>query len=236
MSHLGVFGMTESGKSHLLKNELLPAWPCVVLCDVNDEFSVYGKPKRQRPLGKLRERMTDAQLAQYPSKLLEPDLSLSVVPSGEGIAGEAACFDLIARLAIRAAKQAQQRKYNLKVVASECGPYFKRLTPAQRERLVLIASRGVQHLDVDLICETQRPNLVEVSVRANLDTVYYFKLPEAADVDTVREKAGKQFAQRVSRLPLRQHLVWRATAPTDSPQALPIGPEPAQQVQENGQG
>jgi hypothetical protein len=222
VSHTGIFGMTESGKSHLLKNELLPAWPCVIACGVNDELSVYGQQRPGRALGKLRERMTASQLAKYPSKVLEQDLSLEVVPDKFGDpASEAVCFDLIARLLIKAgATQSVIRKHNVKLLASECGPYFKRLTPQQRERLVLLATRGVTHLGVDLIVETQRPNLVEVSVRANLDTVYYFKLPEAADLDTVREKAGKQFMERVRRLPLRHHLVWRATATTESPPQL----------------
>lgn len=224
MSHTGIFGMTESGKSHLLKNELLPAWSSgpIVSADVNDELSRHGTEKPNRKLGPLRERCTASKLAAFPSKLLEPDLSLAVVPDVHGnVASEAACWDLIAQLLISYAPLFAQRHHNVKFINGECGPYFRRLTAPQRERLLVLATRGVTHLNIDCVYETQCPSLVDINVRRNIANVYYFKLPEAADIDTVREKAGKQFAERVRRLPLREHLVWRATAPTDVP-----APEP----------
>jgi hypothetical protein len=235
VSHLGVFGMTESGKSFHLKRKLLPTWSCVIACDFNDELSIHGREKAGRELGPLRERMTASQLRQHPSKVLEADLQLSVVPDQIGnVASEAACFDLVARLLIRASRRFE-RPHNIKLVVDECAQALKLIermnerkhgetSPA--ERLVMLATRGVQHLDVDLVMLTQRPNLLHVNVRGNLDQVVYFKLPEAVDIDTVRAKAGKEFAARVRQLPLQKHIVWRATGSTES--AAP--PEPQEQV------
>lgn len=237
MSHLGILGMTNSGKSHYLKHELLPTWPCVVACDFNDELSQYGRVKEDRPLGPLQERCTASLLARHPHKLLEANLSLAVVPDRMGsVASEAACFDLVARLLIRVAMR-RERPVNVKVVADECAHAFQALlrqtkpdaggtSPA--ERLTMLATRGVTHLDIDLVCLTQRPNLLDATIRGNLDQVVYFKLPEALDIDTVRAKAGKPFAEQVRRLPPRKYLVWRATGqPETAPPPAETPKEPA---------
>lgn len=236
MSHLGVLGMTGMGKSHLLKFKLMPAWPCVVACDPNDEHSVYGQEKPDRPLGKLRERMTASQLARDPWKLLEDDLQLAVVPDRIGsVESEAQCFDLVARLLIRSAPN-MVRGHKIRLVVDECAQAFQKLEAMNKkkpeqatspaERLTMLATRGVTHLDVSMVVSTQRPNLLPTNVRGNLDQVIYFKLPEAIDLDGVRRKAGKEFAERVRQLEPRKFIVWRATAPT--PRELP--PDAAQET------
>lgn len=242
MSHLGIFGMTESGKSTLLKKKLLPAWSCVIACDFTDELSEHGREKPGRELGPLRERCTASTLARNPSKVVEENLQLSVVPDRIGDpASEAACFDLVARLLIRAAQREEfQRSHNIKVVVDECAQAFKyleqvKVKPGQvhpKHRLIMLATRGVTHLDVDLVVLTQRPNLLHVNVRGNLDEVRYFKLPEAVDLDTVRAKAGKDFAARVRQLPLHKHIVWRATGSTE----VVAGPPDPQEQVANGEG
>lgn len=223
MSHLGVLGMTGMGKSHLLKFKLMPAWPCVIACDPNDELSVHGREKPDRPLGKLRERMTTSQLRQWPSKILEPDLQLAVVPDVLGsVESEAACFDLVARLLIRAAPKLQ-RGVKIKLVVDECAQAFQRLEGMNKkygqptspaERLTMLATRGVTHLDVNLVVLTQRPNLLPTNVRGNVDQVIFFRLAAAVDLDTVRQTAGKETAERVRQLEPRKFVVWRATGST----------------------
>lgn len=226
--HLGVYGVTQSGKSWWVKNKLLPSCERVLVLDVNSEYSRYS-----RNPGPLIHRGTTAELAQHPHKLLEPKLSLAVEPTRPMPKHEAALLELIASLLMALSRDdAAKDLPQLTLVLDECGDY----APHCQESLASLATRGATHLNVRLVVIAQRPNLVPATVRGNLAQLECFTLLEPLDRKAVAERASKLFSERVSRLPPRQHLTWRATASTDSPEppALPRGSEKEQVA--NGQG
>jgi hypothetical protein len=209
VSHLGVYGITQSGKSWYVKNKLIPSCQRVLVLDVNSEYS-----RHSRTPGPLMDQGTAAQLAQHPRKLLEPNLSLAVEPAKPMPKQEAALLDLISRLLIAASRDPAARDLPpLTLVLDECGDY----APHCSEQLASLATRGLTHLNVRLVVIAQRPNLVPATVRGNLGELVCFKLVEPLDRKAVQERADKAFAERVSRLELRKHIIWRATGPTEQP-------------------
>jgi len=219
--HLGVYGITRSGKSHWVKNQLLPSCSRVLVLDVNSEYSQHS-----RTPGPLRDRGTTANLVQCPAKLLEPNLSLAIEPTKPMPKYEANLLELISRLLIRASQEDHARSLpQLTLVLDECGDY----APHCHEQLASLATRGATHLNVRLVVVAQRPNLVPATVRGNLEELVVFKLVEPLDRKAVAERADKVFSERVSRQPLRKHLVWRATGPTETTDAPALPASVAQE-------
>lgn len=208
--HLGVYGITQSGKSWWVKNKLIPSCERVLVLDVNSEYS-----RHSRTTGPLLDQGTAGDLARHPRKLLEPNLSLAIEPTKPMPKHEAALLDLISRLLIAASREPGAKDLpRLTLVLDECGDY----APHCHEQLASLATRGLTHLNVRLVVIAQRPNLVPATVRGNLGELVCFKLVEPLDRKAVAERAEKTFAERVSRLELRKHIVWRATGTTDSPE------------------
>lgn len=227
MSHVGVYGITQSGKSHWVKTQLIPSCKRVLALDVNDEYSRHG-----RRAGPLLDRGTTADLVKHPTKLLEPNLSLAVVPSKPMPRQEAQLLELFTRLLHTASSnEAAAQLPQLTLVLDECGDY----APLCKEYLASLATRGLTHLNVRLVVVAQRPNLVPATVRGNLDELVLFRLVEPLDLESVAQRAEKPFAERVKRLPLRRNILWRATGSTDSPAPLPKTERPQQEL-ENGEG
>lgn len=208
--HMGVWGMTRSGKSTWVKTKLIPSLPRVLALDVNREYSRHS----QTP-GPLLDRGTTAELARYPSKLLDPDLSLAIEPTKPDRASCASLLDLITRLLVCMSSDDKARALpQLTLILDECGDY----APLCQEQLATLAMRGATHLNTRLVVISQRPNLTPATVRGNLDELHLFRLVDPIDVKAVKERAGLSFAERVKRLELRRSILWRATGQTEQPE------------------
>lgn len=215
--HLGVYGITQSGKSHWVKTKLLPSCERVLVLDVNSEYS-----RHSRSPGPLMDMGTTADLVKHPRKLLEPNLSLAVEPTKPMPSHEAKLLDLITRLLLAMSRDDQARDLpQLTLVLDECGDY----APHCKEQLATLATRGATHLNTRLIVVSQRPALVPATVRGNLGEIECFKIVDGLDKDAIASRTDKNFAERASRLELRRHISWRATGTTDVPDR-PAPPAP----------
>lgn len=227
--HLGVYGLTRSGKSTWVKRELIPSATRVLVIDVNSEYSRYS-----RTPGPLDWRGSTADLAREPRRLLDPRLQLALEPSQPTPRCSAALLDLVTQLLLAASKDDSTRGLpQLTLVLDECGDYAAHC----QEQLATLATRGATHLNVRLVVIAQRPNIVPATVRGNLEELVCFKLVEPLDLKAVAERADKTFAERVKRLPLRKHIEWRATGTTEVPEPpAPPGPLATKELVANGQG
>lgn len=68
--------------------------------------------------------------------------------------------------------------------------------------VIRMAKRG-RHYNVGLWCVSQRPSDVATSLRAELQAAeaFYLRLVEANDLDVLRERRGREFADTVANLP-----------------------------------
>ncbi len=208
-----VLGMTGTGKSKWLK-QLLRKWLArgarVVVVDLDDEYSRHAPPERFP--GPMRERMTARELAQFPRKLFEAKLSLSVVPSDDTEKSAARCFQLVSRLAKAAGAET---RLPVIVVVEEVG-YFAQLADAE---LKALATRYRKY-GVACVFVSQRAAQVPKTVRSQTSRLACFQQLEVEDLEALGKKFGSQFAERVSRLPPGVFEGWRTHASTQ-----PIGEE-----------
>lgn len=226
--HIGVYGITRSGKSTWVKRELISAAPRVLVIDVNSEYS-----KHSRTAGPLPWRGTTADLLKQPQRLLDPRLQLALEPKQPTPRSSAALLELVTNLLMTMSQDDATRELpQLTLVLDECGDYAQHC----HEQLATLATRGATHLNVRLVVIAQRPNIVPATVRGNLEELVCFKLVEPLDLKAVAERADKNFAERVKRLPLRRHIEWRATGSTEvlDPPAPPA-PVVQKESEANGQ-
>ena len=194
MLHTGVFGVTGTGKSELVKRSIVAA-PRVVVVDVNDEWSRSS----QRRKGPLREAMTPEQLEADPMKLFERRVSLAIVgldPFKPKRTADA--VKLIARLQQRYAAETGRPPPPLLVVLDECGRY----TPLCRDVVSGLAEVGGQHLRITVWAIAQRPAMVPKTVRANLKRLAIFHIEEPSDLEALEERTHSPgLSQEVLALP-----------------------------------
>lgn len=199
-------GKTGTGKSTLLK-ELLRVWGGkgvrIVALDINDEYSKEGKETGLVRLGPLRRRVTAAQLAADPSMLLDPRLSLAVVPGG-GPRQWARTLVMLSKMLRKAGR--------VLFVVDESGTIIdSNLDPAchqARAELTSLATNG-RHAGIALALVTQRAAQLPPGIRSQATTWTVFRQDEPSDLEALEERLGKPFADRVRALPIGEHLDWR---------------------------
>jgi hypothetical protein len=194
------------GKSHLAKQRLA-GFERVLAVDVNDEYSHFG-----RRAGPLRERMTATDLSKNGSKLLEPSLSLAVVPDRPTPQSRAALLKLVWKMLEDIAEQ--RRDQPLVLVLDELGEYVEHCAAVARS----LATRGLTHMNVSLLVITQRPFLVPKTVRSQMAELFVFRLEEVDDADAATERfpdRAKVSAQ-VQALPERKFVFKRPTLSTSA--------------------
>lgn len=207
-SRLFFCGKTGTGKSTRLK-ELLRTWGAkgvrIVALDINDEYSQQGRETGLVRLGPLRRRVTAAQLAADPSLLLEPRLSLAVVPGG-GARQWARALLMLAKM-LRATKGGR-----VLFVVDEAGSIIDPgLDPAchqARAELTSLATNG-RHAGIALALVTQRAAQLPPGIRSQATSWTVFRQDEPADLEALEERLGKHFSERVRALPIGEHLDWR---------------------------
>lgn len=74
-----------------------------------------------------------------------------------------------------------------------------------RHAFGFLCMRG-RHFGVNLVGVSQRPSQVDISFRANLSAVYYFRLAEPADIDTALKNLGREWRAQVQSLKDRQYI------------------------------
>lgn len=214
--HTGVYGMTGTGKTTLVKKRIARE-PRVLWLDVNDEASQHG-----RVAGPLRERMTATELSLHPAKLLESPLSLAVVPDKPTHRARAQLLKMVWELLERIATQ--RRANRLVLVLDELGDY----ADACLAELRTLATRALTHLQAQLIVIAQRPALVPKTVRSQMGELIVFHLEEVDDADAATERMKpdpKKFSAQVQALPARKSITWRPSLASTSE------PNPAAQVE-----
>jgi hypothetical protein len=189
--HTGFYGQTGTGKSHEVKRRL-QAHPRVIVIDVNDEFSEHSTRRK----GPLRECMTVAELRKYPTKILEPQLSLALVGLDPLKPRDAArAVETVARLQSTVAKATGQTPERLLLVLDECGTYARHCEAT----LASLATTGGQHLGVTLWVVAQRPVLVPKTVRSQLKELVLFHMAEPGDLEAVEERTHEPGLSRTVR-------------------------------------
>lgn len=204
--------MTGAGKTHFAKAQLAGA-PRVLALDVNDEYSQHG-----RRAGPLFERATASTLAKHPTKLLESNLSLSVVPDKPTPQSRATALRFILRSLETIAEHRQSKP--LVLVLDELGEYVEHAIEAARS----LATRGLTHLSASLLVVTQRPFLIPKTVRSQMAELHIFRLEEVDDAEAATERFPdrKAAALEVQALPPRRYISKRPTLPTSA--ELPRSP------------
>lgn len=194
MLHTGVFGVTGTGKSELVKQSIAAA-PRVVVVDVNDEWSVSSTRRK----GPLREAITPEELTEHPGMLLKPKLSLALVgldPFKPRRTADA--VKLIARLQQTIAAESGRPPPPLLLILDECGRY----APLCRDVISGLSEVGGQHLRVTVWCIAQRPAMVPKTVRANLKRFAIFHVEEPSDLEALEERTHSPgLSQQVLALP-----------------------------------
>lgn len=79
----------------------------------------------------------------------------------------------------------------------------RRISP--RHAFGFLCMRG-RHFGINLVGVSQRPSQVDISFRANLSAVYYFRLAEPADMDTALKNLGREWRVEVQNLKDRQYI------------------------------
>lgn len=199
-------GKTHSGKSHALKARL-SRWQQlgarVIAVDVCDEYS------RARG-GPLAQRVSSVELAEAPSKVLEPRLSLAVVPADDSPRGWARTLLLVAKLARAAGKPVVMVVEEVgSVVNSSSDPQCHRA----RMELISLAVNG-RHRGISLALATQRAAQVPTDVRAQLSEIVIFAQDLPEDLAALAERVGKETAEKAAALALGQSVIWRGNTTT----------------------
>jgi hypothetical protein len=213
-SRIVVVGKTGTGKSTAVK-DALRGWQSrgvkAVALDPCDEYSRHGRPSGLIQLGPLRHRCTAAELAKKPSRLLDPRLSLAVVPDARTPHAQARAFLLVERLA-RAAG-------SMLLVLDEVGVWtdstFGPATTQAGRVLAALAQNG-RHDGLALVLIAQRASSIPKSARAQATDIWAFRQDEPSDVAALAERIGDEQAGQVSRLPVGQSIEWRDTTTTNT--------------------
>lgn len=216
-TRLLVTGKTGSGKSSRVK-EAMRAWLSagvrVVAVDVCDEYSRHGRAKHGLvQLGPLRHRVTAAELARNPGLVNDARLSLAVVPMDTSPHAWARTFLLVERLMRHAGKAV--------VVVDELGTWANPANGAEchraRAALESLSTNGRKD-GLALVAVAQRAAQVPPNVRSQATAWWTYLQDEAADVEALAERFGRERAEEVSRLPLYEFIEWRdATHTTKKP-------------------
>lgn len=203
-----VTGKTGAGKSSRVK-ETLRAWLSrgvrIVAVDVCDEYSRHGVVKHGLvDLGPLRHRVTAAELARKPALVNDPRLSLSVVPPDSSPRAWARTFLLVERLMRGAGKAV--------VVVDEVGTWANAANGPEchRARAALegLSTNGRKD-GLALVVVAQRAAQIPPNVRSQATEWWSYLQDEAADVEALAERFGREQAEGVSRLPLYECISWR---------------------------
>lgn len=199
-----VIGKRGSGKSYRAKELLareLKAGARVACFDPHDEYSRLGRPSKQTNLGPLTQRVTVDQLLENPGVLDRPDLACAFVPRSKQRKAIAADFSEFQRLVINTG--------NLTVCADEVGEY----DDVCRDDLETLATQS-RHFEMPVIFVAQRATQVPRGARSQASSILCGKQDEEDDVKALAKRCGKDFAERVSRLPRRTLIEWRDDTPT----------------------
>jgi hypothetical protein len=204
--HVAFYGQTFMGKSHLAKQRLV-GFERVLAVDVNDEYSQFG-----RQAGPLRERVTATKLSQHGDKLLEPHLSLAVVPDKPTPQARAALLKMVWKMLEEISEQ--RRSQPLVLVLDELGEYVEHCIAVARS----LSTRGLTHLNVSLLVITQRPFLIPKTVRSQMGELYVFRLEERDDADAATERFPdpRKSSAEVQALPQRRFIFKRPTLSTSA--------------------
>lgn len=205
-SRICVVGRTGFGKSTEVK-EVIRSWLSrgvrVVALDCCDEYSVHGLPTGLVRLGPLKRRVTAPQLAADPAMLLDPRLSLAVVP-GDGPKAWARTFMMLAKMVRHAGR--------LVLVVDETGTWTDASNhPAchqAKAELVSLATNG-RHKGVALVVVAQRAAQIPPGVRSQASEWWAFRQDEPSDLEALAERLGKDTAERVRQLHIGEAVKWR---------------------------
>lgn len=211
-----VTGKTGCGKSSRVK-EALRSWLAqgvrVVAVDVCDEYSRHGTAKHGLvQLGPLRQRVTAAELARRPELINDSRLSLAVVPMDRTPRAWARAFLLVERL-VRSSGKAV-------VVVDEVGTWTSLGNGPEcaraRAALESLSTNGRKD-GLALVVVAQRAAQIVPNVRSQASEWWAYVQDEAADVEALAERFGRESAEAVSRLPLYESIVWRDATQTKQP-------------------
>jgi KaiC/GvpD/RAD55 family RecA-like ATPase len=202
-----VVGKTGTGKSNFAKrlvSEQLAGGGRVVAFDPLDEYSIKGKRSDQVRLGPLGERCTVDQLVTDPRRYLDLQvLSLAVVPDSDGVGDVARDFEAVADLV--------KHTGHLTLVVDEVGYFGEPCEP----KLKTVAAM-YRHNSVSVVLVSQRAVQIPLTARAQASTIVAFRQDERADLDALEKRCGHDIpdiAERVSRLPPGEHVLWRDHTP-----------------------
>lgn len=219
-TRLLVTGKTGSGKSSAIKEAMrswLSAGVRVVAVDVCDEYSRHGRAKHGLvQMGPLRHRVTAAELAAKPHLVNDARLSLAVVPMDRSPRAWASAFLLVERLMRDAGKAV--------VVVDEVGTWTNAANGpvCHRARAALEAlSTNGRKDGLALVVVAQRAAQIAPNIRSQASEWRSYLQDEAADVDALAERFGRERAEEVSRLPLYGFVEWRDATHTTNTKRKP---------------
>lgn len=221
-TRLLVTGKTGSGKSSRVKDAArswLSRGVRVIALDVCDEYSRHGRAKHGLvQLGPLRRRMTAAELAADPSAVNDSRLSLAVVPSDPSPRAWARAFLLLERLMRHAGKAV--------VLVDEVGTWTSPANGPEchraRAALESLSTNGRKD-GLALVVVAQRAAQISPNVRSQATEWWSYLQDEAADVEALAERFGRETAEGVSRLPLYECITWRDSTHHKAPALRAVG-------------
>lgn len=196
-----IVGKRGSGKSHQAKALCgleLAAGARVAVFDPHDEYSIKGRATKGVTLGPLPQRFTMDELLEKPSLLDGKKLGAAFVPRGRLRSQIAADFRDFAKLVLLTG--------GLTVVADEVGEY----DDTCKDELETLATQS-RHYEMPVVLVAQRATQVPKTARSQASQIFCGLQDEEDDLKALGKRCGKDFSDRVSRLPRRTLIVWRDT-------------------------
>lgn len=185
---LGIFGAAGSGKSYKAK-QLTAELKRLIIFDPLGEYA----GKKFFDLEKLKRFIVENYSAGFRAVFIPP------------YGGEIYALDAISKFLVQVQQRAAGAKITLCVDEMDLS-YPSGIRQTQpRHGFGFLCLRG-RHFGVNLVGVSQRPSQVDISFRANLSAVYYFRLAEPADIETALKNLGREHAATLRGLKNREYL------------------------------
>jgi hypothetical protein len=197
-AYVGKRGSRKSTRAKETLGGCLKAGQRVIAFDPHREYAQDGDASDEVVLGPLPSSRELWEVLADPSELLEGGTSFAVVPDSLEEDDLARGFDELARLAYEAG--------DLVLAADELVLYF--MSARVQKRLNFIATQG-RHKRMPLVLAAQRMVHIPYTTRTQLTVVDTGKQDDPDDVAAIAKRCGREFAEKVPKLPRGERLVWR---------------------------
>lgn len=206
-----VFGMTQSGKSHLVERKIIPLHKRVLVFDKAPCFHPHPKGVLKNVFsmeGGYENWALDKAVAVAAGSFNA--FSIGLRPDPRSVKTIQDSFKSVARLAIYLGKKVRSiaPEERILFVVDEadfiCSNSFQ---PAEVKHLVNVG----RHDNVDSLFIARIPQRIHGDIKANASRIISFKIQTAPQIGFFLENFGRETAQKIRNLPQYHFFTWEDT-------------------------